>query len=167
MLKNNYAPSVFTRIVWLLLSINSFFGVLLSKSSQTSILLSAIIIIGSLAVCIVSLWKGNKTIGKLEYFCIFLLLISLLIWIFFKAPLVNLTISLFAHFVGGLPTYKKVWLNPKDESTAFWSLFFLSSLLSIFATDFTTAKAVIVPIYFTLFDGSLFFLTLRKIKIPV
>lgn len=163
MLKNTYAPSIFTRIVWLLLSINSFFGVMLSNSSQSSLLLSGIIVIGSLAICIVSFWKGNKTIGKLEYFCTSLLIISVLIWIFFKTPLINLAISLFAHFIGGLPTYKKVWINPKDESTGFWSLFFLSSFLSIFASDFNSLKTIIVPIYFTLFDGSMFFLTLRKL----
>jgi len=43
----------------------------------------------------------------------------------------------------------------------------LSSLLSVFATDSFSVKAIIVPIYFTLFDGSMFLLTLRNIKVTV
>ena len=164
MLKNKYSPSTFSRVIWVLLSINSLAGVILSNSGKSAILLSGIILIGSSAIAIVSFWKGTKTIGKLEYFCMSLLLISGVIWILFNVPLINLIISLFAHFVGGLPTYKKIWINPKSENIIFWLLFFLASLLSVFVTDFNALKNVIVPIYFTLFDGSMLFLSLRKKK---
>ncbi len=124
MLKNKYSPSVFSRVVWVLLSINSFAGVILSKSSQSSILLGGIFLLGNIAICIVSFWKGSKGIGGLEYVCLLLLIVSGIIWIFFNAPFINLIISLIAHFIGGLPTYKKVLKNPTSESFGFWSLFF-------------------------------------------
>ena len=162
MLKGKYLPSTFSRVVWVLLAINSFAGVVLSKSSQSSILLGAILLLGNIAVCIVSFWKGTKTIGKLEYYCIALLVLSGIIWIFFRAPLVNLAISLFAHFIGAAPTYKKVWQNPKGESIAFWSLFFLASVLSIFASQGHSFEMMILPIYFAVFDGSIFLLSMRR-----
>lgn len=164
MLKNKYSPSTFSRVIWVLLSINSFAGVILSNGSKSSILLSSIFLLGNIAICVTSFWKGTKVIGKLEYFCLVLLLISGVIWIFFSAPLLNLMISLLAHFIGGMPTYKKVWLDPKSESVGFWSLFFFASLLSIFTTDGTSLKTIIFPIYFTIFDGSMFLLALRKAK---
>lgn len=162
MLRGDYSPSTFSRVIWVLLALNSFAGVLLSGSSQSSILLGTILLIGNIAVCIVSFWKGTKTIGKLEYVCIFLLIVSGLVWIFFRAPLINLVISLIAHFIGATPTYKKVWQNPKSESTSFWSLFFIASLLSIFASQSNSFEVVILPIYFTFFDGSIFILSLRR-----
>lgn len=164
MFKNKYSPSTFSRVIWVLLSINSFAGVIISNSSTSSIVLGGVLLLGNIAICIASFWKGTKTIGKLEYFCITLLLISALIWIFLDAPLVNLSIGLFAHFVGGLPTYKKVWIDPGSESLGFWSLFFFASLLSIFVADTHFLKDLILPIYFSLFDGSMFLLALRKIK---
>jgi len=162
MVKNQYSPSTFSRVIWVLLSINSFAGVILSNSSNSSIVLGSIFLIGNIAICIASFWKGTKVIGKLEYLCLSLLLFSGLIWIFLDAPLLNLAISLFAHFIGGVPTYKKVWLNPKSESFVFWSLFFIASLLSIFAANTTSLSAILFPIYFTIFDGSMSLLTLRK-----
>lgn len=164
MLRGSYKPSTFSRIVWLLLGINGFVGVLLSSTSTAAVLLAGISLLGSAAMCVLSFWKGVRTIGTLEYVCIALLVVSGLIWVFFNAPLINLSISLFAHFIGAVPTYKKVWLEPKSESWGFWSLFFFASVLSIFASPGSSIKDVVFPIYFTLFDGSIFFLSLRKRK---
>ncbi len=162
MLTNQYSPSTFSRVVWVLLAINSFAGVILSHSSSTSILLAAILLVGNSAICIASLWKGSREIGQLEYICIALLVISALVWIFFKAPLVNLALSLFGHFVGACPTYKKVLRHPKSEDFAFWLLFFIASLLSIFACNFVSLTDIMLPLYYTLFDGSIVLLILRK-----
>jgi hypothetical protein len=150
MLDNQYAPSTFSRVVWLLLTINSFAGVALSNSSPASLLLAAISLIGNIAICIASFWKGTREIGKLEYFCIVLLILSGFVWIFLKAPLINLVISLFAHFIGAVPTYKKVIRYPQSENMAFWLLFFLASVLSVFVSDMSSPKGIIYPIYFAL-----------------
>lgn len=162
MLMGKYSPSVFSRVIWLLLAINSFAGVVISKSTNASILLAGIFLVGNAAICLASFWKGSKEFGKLEIFCLALLLVSCFVWILFDSPLINLGISLLAHFVGALPTYKRVWLHPKSESTLFWFYFFGASALSIFASSDSTVKTVIFPLYFTLFDGSLFLLSLRK-----
>ena len=160
-LKSRYSPSVFSRVVWVLLTINSFAGVILSKSSPASVLLGAILLAGNAAMCIVSFSKGTKEIGKLEYVCLFLLAISVIIWVFFRAPLVNLGISLFAHFIGAAPTYKKVWRNPASEDLTFWVLFFLASLLSVLISDFSSPKTILLPLYYTFFEGSMVVLVLR------
>jgi hypothetical protein len=162
MLTNQYSPSTFSRVIWVLLAINSFAGVILSNSSSTSVLLAAILLIGNIAICIASFWKGSREIGRLEYVCTALLVMSTLIWLFFKAPLVNLALSLFGHFVGAFPTYKKVLHNPGSEDLAFWLLFFIASVLSIFACDFVSLTAIMLPLYYALFDGSIFLLILRK-----
>lgn len=162
MVKGRYFPNTFSRVIWVLLAINSFAGVVLSNGSKSSILLGAVLLLGNIAMCVASFWRGTKDMGRLEYFSLFLLLVSALIWIFFHAPLINLSISLFAHFVGGLPIYKKIWLDPKSESVGFWSLFFFASLLSVFVSSFDSWKAIILPMYFTIFDGSMSLLTLRK-----
>ena len=162
MLKGQYSPSTFSRVIWVLLATNSFAGLVLSGGSKPSILLGAIFLLGNIAICFVSFWKGTRFMGKLEYVCLSLLFISALIWIFFNAPFVNLVISLFAHFIGALPTIKRVWAEPKNESVGFWSLFFFASLLSIFATKSVTLSSIIFPLYFVIFDGGMTVLAMRK-----
>lgn len=163
-LKDRYKPNVFSRVVWLLLAINTFEGVVISKSSKPSIILAFIFLIGNALICILSFWKGKIEFGRLEYVCLGLLIISALVWILFQVPLVNLGIGLVAHFIGALPTYNRVWKDGKSESASFWSLFFIASLLTIVASLGDPIKEIIFPIYFTLFDGSMTFLSLGKVK---
>jgi hypothetical protein len=162
MFQGKYSPSVFSRVVWLLLAAASFAGVLSSKSTAASALLSGIFLLGNAAICLVSFWRGTKEVGKLEFICLAILVTSGVIWLVFKAPLVSLGFSLLAHFVGGAPTYRKVWKHPENESTGFWSLFFLASAFSVVASHGDSVSLIIFPIYFTLFDGSMTFLSLRK-----
>lgn len=162
MFKGKYSPSTFTRVIWVFLAVNSFAGLVLTTSSKSALALGIVFLLGNIAMCIASFWKGVRTMGKLEYFCILLLIISAIIWLLFDAPLVNLIISLFAHFVGGLPTYKKVLKNPKSESFGFWSLFFIASLLSVFTTNLNSVSGILFPLYFVIFDGTMMLLTLRK-----
>lgn len=162
MLRNQYTPSIFSRVVWLLIAINSFAGIIFSHGSTASVLLGGIALLGSAIICLISFWKGTRTMGQLEYICLALLFLSIVIWVLFRTPLLNLLISLCAHFIGALPTYKKVWLQPRSESTGFWSLFFLASLLSVFVSGTNSLQAIIYPIYYTFFDGGMFLLTLRK-----
>lgn len=161
MMQGKYAPSVFSRVVWLLLAVISFAGVVASKGSSASTLLAGIFLAGNAAICLVSFWKGSRDFGKLELLCLLLLGVSAMVWLLFNAPLVSLYISLLAHFIGALPTYKRVWSKPESESTLFWFFFFAASLLSIFASKGSSLAAIAFPIYFTCFDGSLFALSMR------
>ena len=162
MLQNKYTPSTFSRVVWLLLAVISFAGVVSSGSTQASVILSAIFLAGNAAICLMSFWKGTRSVGRLEIACLAILTLSAVIWLVYDAPLVSLAVSLFAHFIGGVPTYVKVWKRPASESAGFWSLFFIASVFSFIASWGEPWHLVIFPIYFMLFDGVMTFLSLRK-----
>jgi len=117
--RGKYRPSVFSRVVWLLLAVNTFAGVVVSKSSEASILLAIIFLVGNAIICVLSFWRGTYEFGKLEYICLALLLFSAVVWTVFDVPLINLGIGLLAHFIGALPTYRRVWKDGSSESTAF------------------------------------------------
>lgn len=161
MIRGVYSPSTFSRLVWVLISVNSFAGVIISKGSTSSIVLVSVFLIGNMSIGLVSVWKGTNHIGKLEYICMGLLVVSAFVWFFLYLPILNLFIGLIAHFIGGMPTYKKVWTDPSSESSGFWSLFFFASALSIVAASGEPFRAIIFPLYFTLYDGSIWLLSLR------
>lgn len=161
-LRGKYRPSVFSRIVWLLLAINGFAGTVGSQASSASIFLAGILLVGCLVMALLSVWKGNREFGKLEWVCLVLLGISAYIWIFYDEPFVNLLISLFGDLIGGIPTFRNVWKNPKSESSLFWFFFFAASVLSLIPSGTAPWTDKIFPLYFTFFDGTFFLLSLRS-----
>ena len=161
MIKGSYRPNVFSRVIWLLLAINSMAGVIYSQGSHASYLLAAVSLIGSLLICLGSFWRGSGAMRKLEYSCLGLFLLSVAIWVLYPIPVVNLCIGLGAHFIGAIPSFRQVYLNGKSESTAFWSLFFIASLTSVISSLGSPLSALIYPLYFTIFDGSMMVLSLR------
>jgi hypothetical protein len=163
----NYRPNLFSRAVWFLLNINTLAGVLVSHSSPSSLLLSSILVFGSGLMLVFSIQNGRRHFGRLEIICLGLLVASIVVWTLFRAPLVNLTISLLAHFIGALPTYRQAWRRPRTESKIFWMFFFICSLLSLIASHGEPIIKQLVPLYYTLFEGSMFLLTMRSLRVII
>jgi hypothetical protein len=160
-LKGNFTPSIYSRIIWLLLAINSFVGVYQTSQGGTFIL-ATVFLIGNAAICIASFKNGSLAFGKMEKFCSLMLLVCAITWIFSDLPLLSLFVSLFAHFVGGIPTLHKTWANPKAESLYFWALFFIASLLSVINDCQASWSGLVFSLYYTCFDGLMCLLCLRS-----
>jgi hypothetical protein len=161
-LVRGYAPSVFSRVVWLLLAGISSAGVVASGSGSGAVLLAGVFLVGNAVMCLLSLWKGTREVGRLEHVCLAILAVSVLVWLVFDAPVVSLVLSLLAHLVGGVPTYRRAWRRPASESAGFWSLFFVASVFSLLATLGEPAQSLVFPLYFVLFDGGMTALALRR-----
>lgn len=159
--RGQYRPNVFSRVVWLVLAALSFAGVLGSGGGSAAVLLAAIFLAGNAAMCGLSFVKGAGGIGPLEVGCLVILVVSALVWVVFDAPLVSLAVSLLAHFVGGAPTYRSVWRDPASESAGFWVLFFAASVFSFAAALGQAPVSLVFPGYFVLFDGGMTVLSLR------
>jgi hypothetical protein len=161
-LVRGYAPSLFSRGVWLLLAGISSAGVVASGSGSGAVLLAGVFLVGNAVMFVLSLWKGTRGIGPLEHVCLGILVLSGLVWLVFDAPVLSLVISLLAHLVGGAPTYRRAWRRPGSESAGFWSLFFVASVVSLLSTLGEPAQSLVFPLYFVLFDGGMTALALRR-----
>ena len=157
-----YKPNTFSRVIWFLFALNSFVAVVKSEGSSASALLAAIFAIGSGLICLLSFWKGTRSMGNLEWICLSLLFMSAGLWLIVDAPLINLSIGLLAHFIGAIPTLHRAWHDGSTESTAFWSLFCTASVLSIILSLGDPIQKIIFPIYFTFIDGVMTILSLRN-----
>lgn len=159
---NKYRPSIYSRTIWLLLAINNIASVIILKNNVAVILLAGLGLLGNLTIFLLSLKKSQKTFGQTELISLLLLIFSLAVWIFTRLPLLNLTIGLIAHFIGGIPTYKKAIKNPRDEDILFWFFFCIASILTFITTDKTNISAYLYPLYFALFDGLMLLLCFRR-----
>jgi len=159
-----YRPNLFTRIVFLCLSLNTLVSVIRLGNQSSTLVLAWVTLVGSLLMFIGAIsFKGKHHVwGKSETISTVLLIFSLLFWIFTDIPLVNLSIGLVAHFLGSLPTITRVLKKPKSENVPFWLLFAVASIITLVSTKGENIKDYIFAIYFCIFDSSLTILALRK-----
>ena len=164
-LDNKYQPSIYSRVIWFFFAINNFASVFLLGNSFAVLVLAGLGLIGNLVILILSLKKSKKEFGKTEVITSALLVLSVFVWLLTKLPLLNLTIGIVAHFIAGIPTYKKVIKEPLSEDTLFWFFFFAASSLALFKVDWTSLSNYLYPLYFAIFDGLMTFLCLRRYRI--
>ena len=161
-LRKKYQPKLFSRIVWLALSINNLISVLLLSMGMETRILAWVTFLGSALIFIGSLTYLKYDFGLAEKIAAALLLISGLIWITTDIPLLNLFIGLIAHFIGSIPTLVRVIKKPEEENFSFWFFFFLGSVLALLVADTSVIKSYIFVLYFASFDGIMALCTSRK-----
>lgn len=160
--KGDYKPSIYSRLIWTLLAINGMAGVIALHNSTGVITLAVVQFLGSLAMFVASWRHSVRVFGQLEWVCTFLLVTSLVVWLLFRSPIINVMISIIAHFIGGVPTFAKVWKKPHSENFYFWILFALASILAFITADKTTFRGFVYTLYFLVFDSTLSILSARQ-----
>ncbi len=162
-IKNGYRPNIFTRTVFLCLSLNSLASVIKLGTQSSTLTLAYVTFFGSLLIFTGSIiFKSERLWGKNETISTILLVTSLLIWIFTDFPLLNLCIGLIAHLLGSLPTVTRVIKKPGSENIPFWLLFALASIIALLSTHGSNIKDYIFAIYFCIFDSGMTILACRK-----
>lgn len=161
-LNGSYKPNIYSRAIWLILVINNFISVLMLRNSFTVLLLAGLTLIGNLLIFLLSLKNSEARFGKVELITTLLILVSLILWFLTNLPLLNLSIGIITHFIGGIPTYKSVIKSPDSEDLFFWVFFFFASILTIFQTGLFSILEYLYPLYFALLNGVMSLLCLRR-----
>lgn len=160
--RGEYKPSIYSRTLWALISLNSFAGVVGLHASAGILALAGTQFCGSIAMFIGALKYSNREFGTLEKVSTGILALSLIVWLVTELPLLNVFIGLIAHFIGAAPTFRSAWKDPKSENLLFWLLFALASLLSFLMADRSDFRDYSYAVYFLLFDGALTLIVARR-----
>ncbi len=157
-----YKPNVYSRIIWSLLAINAFVGLLKLDNYSGILLLSGLQVAGGLWILAGSLKYSVFEFGVTEKIASILLVCSGVLWVVADAPAINVAISLIAHFIGGIPTMVRVAKKPTSEYTAFWTYFAIGSLIAFLFADKSDFKNYMFALYFVVYNSSIIYLSLRK-----
>ncbi len=160
--KNKYFPNIYSRVIWLLLSLNGLISVILLKNNFSVILYGILGFLGSFLILILSLKKSKKIFGPIELISTIFLFFSLGLWIFTKLPFLNLSIGLIVSFIGGIPTFVQVIKNPKDEDILFWFFFALGSFITILNSDRSNLSGYLFPLYYLITNSAMTLLCARR-----
>jgi hypothetical protein len=116
-----------------------------------------------LGVSFASLWIGTRDIKKIDYVVLGITLSTLPLWAITKNPLWSVLIVVTIDGLGYIPTIRKSWSRPQEESALSWALscvFFIVSLLALEKIKITTC---LYPAIFTVINtGFVLFLLARR-----
>lgn len=160
--QNKYYPNIYSRIIWLLMSINNLISVIFLKNNPSIVLLAWLGFVGSLLILLMSLKKSQKIFGPIEFISTIFLLICLGLWLFTKLPFLNLLIGLMVGFVGGIPTFIKAIKDPESEDILFWLFFTLGSAVTMLSSDKTNISGYLFPLYHLVINGGMTLFCLRR-----
>jgi hypothetical protein len=89
--------------------------------------------ISCLAITILSFKYGTKDVKKVDYIFIFVSLISLVLWLYFKQPIVSIILLVAVDLFAFLPTFRKSWIDPFSETLSMYVITTFRHALAIFA----------------------------------
>ena len=111
-------------------------------------------------IAVIGLRRGIREIRPLDLFCLTAALFAIGVWRFSDRPLFAvLTVSV-ADFLAMVPTIRKAWRKPNEETVSTFALTTVRHALSIAALEQRTALTVLYPCTLILSNTTFVVLTL-------
>jgi hypothetical protein len=98
----------------------------------------ASLIVGSILVCVVLLFSlkyGTKNITRYDTIVLILAFLAIFVWWQLKQPLISIIMVSMIDSLGYIPTLRKSYMEPWDETLLTWFLFSVSNILAILALN--------------------------------
>lgn len=101
---------------------------------------------GTLGIFFLSITKGEKDITKFDVICFIGALLSIVAWKLTDNPLSAVIIVVIADVLTFLPTYRKAYLRPHQETVTLYVMSTVKYVVSIFALTTFTLTTALFPI---------------------
>lgn len=138
-------PHIYTWLIWSIIQGVGVVAMIMGGAGAGSWAL----IIGTIFVFFIFLLSfkyGTKNITKFDTVCLIAAIITIIIWIIQKDPLISVILVCIIDFTGFILTYKKIYKEPGSETT---SLYFMYALSNMFALLAMNQYTIITSLYTT------------------
>ena len=144
-------PHVFSWFVWGLTTAIIFFGQIV-KGAGPGAWATGAIAVACWIIFGFAIFKGQRDFILWDWIFFMVALISLVSWKLAKGPTLALILLTTTDALATLPTLRKAYHKPFEESFALFSLNGIKSVFSIFAFQTYTLVAVLYPVMLVLFN---------------
>jgi hypothetical protein len=134
-LRNKTKPHAFSWVIWSVSTITVFIAQIYSGAGVGAWSLG---LSGALTVAIAIMAyckKSNDTITKIDWIFLFTALFSIPLWLFTDDPLYSVIILTAVDLIGYLPTFKKSYHKPFEESPMVFFIMLVSSTFALAALE--------------------------------
>ena len=147
-------PHVFSWLIWGIITGIEFFGQVIG-SAGAGAWATGVASVFCFLITFLSFRKGKLEITKLDWVSFVGAIVAILIWFITKEPLLSMLLGIFIDALGFVPTFRKSFIHPFQETLITWFLNGLKFFLSLFALEKFTLLSSIYPIYLILCNWAL------------
>lgn len=163
-IKGKTKPHVYSWFVWGFVTA-IIFAIQVKGGAGAGALVTLSAVVCSFIVFFLGLKNGNKDITKSDTVFFILALFATGIWVFAKRPGLSVVLLVTIDMLGFMPTVRKSWQKPSEETLFTWSLNGFRHGLSIVALKQYNVLTLLYPVAWAL--ANIFFslmLVLRRKK---
>jgi len=159
-------PHGFSWLIWGLITGMEFFGQIVGHAGAGAWVTGV-----SASICIfiafLGLRKGNLEITRIDRMSFIAAMIAIGLWLITNEPLLSILLGILIDALGFIPTFRKSFVHPFQETIITWFLNGLKFVFALFAFEKFTLLSAIYPVYLVLGNWTLVLLLLirrRQIK---
>lgn len=161
--KDKTKPHIYTWFIWGLVTAIAF-GLQLSADAGPG----AFTTLAAAIVCFIifgfGLRQGNHDITKSDTIFLLLSLVALGLWLFAKQPVLSVILISTIDMLGFIPTVRKSWHKPYEETLISYLLNTFRFCLALYALDHYTIVTALYPLTWVIANGafSIYLIARRK-----
>lgn len=146
MFRGKTKPHIFTWTIWVLLEFTSF-GIQIKNGAGAGSWVTLFSALVALIVVIYAFKYRNLTISKIDWVCFIGAVISLILWLLFNQPLIAVILLILTDLLAFIPTFRKTWNLPHDETLFEYGMASLKFIVAFFAFSSFSIVTVMYPAY--------------------
>lgn len=163
MLSGKTKPHAFSWLIWAVLNGIAYVGQVHDKGGAGSWPLG-FTAVAMVAIFLVSLKKGEKDIRPFDWFCLVAAGLAIIPWLLTDSPLTSIILVTIIDLLGFMPTIRKVYNRPFEETLSTHILSTIKYGLILLALQAYTAVTVLFPLAVFIADGLLVALIIVRRK---
>jgi len=146
LVKDKTKPHVFSWFLWALLGWIAFFAQLSKGGGIGSIVIGTMALSCTIITAIAFFKKGKDYIKFIDWVFLISALIGIIIWLLTSNPLFAVIIASIVDACAFLPTFRKAFDKPYEETMSTYVLSGVQSIFSLLALESLNATTTIYPI---------------------
>ncbi|HUX80927.1 MAG TPA: hypothetical protein VMV38_01235, partial [Candidatus Paceibacterota bacterium] len=157
----------FSWFVWALMSTIAFSAQIVSGSGIGA-LSTGITALAGFSIAVVAIFWGEKHISKIDVISLFGAMIGIVFWGITRDPLLAVVIIIGAYALGFIPTFRKAYVRPCEETEVTYVLSLLKwgfGFIALASFNFTTALYPAAIFVMNLIFISM--LSVRRAELPI
>lgn len=137
-------PHLFTWFIWNLLTGISFF-ILASEGAGVGVWVTGVTSFACFGILILSFFFGERKITTSDWVCLILAFLSLAIWKGTDDAFLAMIIIVIVDTLGFIPTFRKTFLKPYEETLSTYLLVTCKHFLTLLALQMYTPTTILYP----------------------